>query len=68
MILRTSAALLTSPWTKTASPPASLISCMVRSAFDRPLQTTLAPCLANATAVAWPMPLRAPVTMTTLPV
>src|SRR5205807_3965326 len=64
----TSASFDTSARTNVASPPARLISPTTDwpSSTRRPETTTLAPALANAIAVAWPMPLVPPVTSATL--
>src|SRR2546425_940263 len=64
----TSDSLVTSVFTKVASPPAFLISATVSlpSFSRRPDTTTFAPSRAKAIAVARPMPLVAPVTRATL--
>jgi len=53
----------TSTCTASALPPARSMSATVSSAGFRSATTTLAPCSAQPTAKAWPIPVAAPVTM-----
>src|SRR5690606_38863208 len=59
---------LTSSATAVAMPPAAVISATssCRRSWRRAPRTTRAPCAARVRAMAWPMPLLAPVTRTTL--
>src|SRR6201999_1461678 len=60
---------VTSPTTLTASPPAAVMVSMASCAGvgSMSLRTTLAPCRANSSAAARPMPRPAPVMMATFP-
>jgi hypothetical protein len=51
----------------TALRPASSIRASVSAGSERPARATSAPAWARATAMAWPMPVLAPVTSAVLP-
>src|ERR1051326_8966258 len=66
MSLAHPAASRTSSTTPNASPPASSIAAAASGAPFTSTQNTLAPPAANPSAVDWPIPLPAPVTIATL--